>query len=460
MSDGPAVRVERLTISDHAVVAEARRWSTGQRGAEAGSDKLASADLSAFVTQAVVVGAHAITSVGGVQDTLDLQRLVADVEARTTESCVRTNASTAEAASGAAKTVEQASTAARHALTEASRTVQQSFADNVASAHKALQEEVQRLVGGDDPELLSRLQPLLKRFGHELDERVARQTSELFARAARQFDPDDPTSPMAKHARELRTQHEKLATTLDKSHHALGEKIDQLATAVRVQASAAEAAAATAQATPLKGEAYAEGVHKLLDEVARGLGDEYVDTSTTPGAVPRSKKGDGVLVVDSGSVRVAVEMSDSRRQNWNGYLEEAERNREAVASLGLVRTVEQLRGTSIQCLGSRRIVLAFDPLVDDPDLLRTVVQLLRTSAIAAASRSDAGEILTAQEKIGEAIALLPQIDGIKKTAGTIRQNADKIEQNCEAVRTAVNRLLNQAQTALTGAGEAAAERAA
>ena len=82
-----------------------------------------------------------------------------------------------------------------------------------------------------------------------------------------------------------------------------------------------------------------------------------------------------------------------------------------------MRSPDQLHGNGLQSYGSRRIVLAFDPENDDPDLLRTVVQLLRLSALSAAARQDSGEIRTAQEKVAEALALLSRIDGIKTTAG-------------------------------------------
>lgn len=47
-------------------------------------------------------------------------------------------------------------------------------------------------------------------------------------------------------------------------------------------------------------------------------------------------------------------------------------------------------------LGPRRIVLAFDPDTDNPDLLRTVVQLLRISARAASMRDDSAEARAAR----------------------------------------------------------------
>ena len=167
--------------------------------------------------------------------------------------------------------------------------------------------------------------------------------------------------------------------------------------------------------------------------------------------ISRCEKGDAVLAIDGGRVNLVLEMTDSTRTAWNPYLDEAERNRNAQASLGLVRSPDQLHGNGLQSYVSRRIVLAFDPENDDPDLPRTVVQLLRLSALSAAARQHSGEIQTAQEKVAEALALLSKIDGIKTTAGQIKKSATKIDAESDSLATDLARLLSQAQSALAGA---------
>jgi len=310
-----------------------------------------------------------------------------------------------------------------------------------------LSDEIHRLVGGEHPELLTRLAPLLEKFGRDLDERSDKQTSALIDRVVRQFDPADPTSPMSKHASELARQQASLTATLETNHRALEVKVDELSRAIKV----AKSAAAIASVTTLKGESYAQGIHRVMIQIAAGLGDEYSDTSSTAGLISRCKKGDAVLAIDGGRVNVVLEMTDSTRTVWNPYLDEAERNRNAQASLGLVRSPDQLHGNGLQSYGSRRIVLAFDPENDDPDLLRTVVQLLRLGALSAAARQDSGEIQTAQEKVAEALALLGKIDGIKTTAGQIKRSATEIDTESDSLATDLARLLSQAQSALAGA---------
>jgi hypothetical protein len=106
--------------------------------------------------------------------------------------------------------------------------------------------------------------------------------------------------------------------------------------------------------------------------------------------VARSKKGDGVLTVNGGAARLVLEMSDSTRTVWNDYLDEAERNREASASLGLVPSPAQNGGHSIRCLGSRRIVMAFDPESGPVAAIPTVPQPEETAWSARDGGDDQG----------------------------------------------------------------------
>jgi hypothetical protein len=111
-------------------------------------------------------------------------------------------------------------------------------------------------------------------------------------------------------------------------------------------------------------------------------------------------------------------------------------------------------------LGARRIVLAFDPEADSPDLLRTVVQIVRLAAAAASKRDTDGEIVTAQEKIDEALVTLSKIDTIEQTAGLISKSALKISSESGTLRTEITRLLRQAAAALVGAKASGADVAA
>lgn len=443
-----AVVIDRVTVRDKDTAREAQRWTSGERGRIVDDPGvLAAADLSEFITEAVKIGAHALAATGQAQEAQAIDRMLKEVGDKAAASSHQAAAVTTDAVQRAADAMTAAADTVKKTIVEADTACRKEFHTAVTDATARMNTEVGRLFGGNNPELLERLRPLLTQFGVDLEARVRTETTALFTLATRQFDVSDPASPMAKHAAVLTASQRDIAEQIDRGHGELTKKVDELTAAFRIR----EAKTAVAQVTPIKGVAYADQLHALLVSIASGLGDEYTDTSKITGTLARSKKGDGLLVADGGKARVVIEMTDSPRTGWNDYFDEAERNRKAVAALGLVRTAEQNGGETIRMIGARRLVLAFDPETDDPSLLRTIVMMLRAAALTATARTRGRRIATAEDKITEALGQLAKIGEVKKTAGTIRNHADKIERNCTTITSVLDRLLNEALTALSAA---------
>lgn len=452
---GDAVVIEGLTTSNADVVHEAKRWTTGRRGALVEEPAhLAEADLTTFVEETVVIGARALAATAQTAEARAVEQMLKDVGTRTADASRQAAEATGRATREASETLSRVAVDARKAITEADRQNREELTSAVGNAKQEMAAEMRRLFGGENPELLAHLQPMLHRFGTTVEKTMRTSAMELLEKATKQLDPADPTSPLAKHAAALTEQQEVFARRVETRHTELTSKFDELVTALRVQ----EAKATLAKVTPIKGGSFEEQIHALMHGVAAGIGDEYRDTACSVGLVPRSKKGDGVLIVGSDDTCVVVEMTDSSRTGWGDYFDEAERNRGAAASLGIVRRPAQNGGQTIRVLGVRRVVLAFDPDGDDPELLRTIVLLLRTVALAASARSGGAEIATAEERIGEAVVQLEKLDAIKKLAGGVQKGATKIDSECTAIATSIQRLLDQALAALGGTS-AIAERA-
>lgn len=456
-ASAPALVITDLVADHLAVTQEALRWSGGRRGPSVAAAELAGTDLTAFALQALTVGASAITAAGGAQDTFNLEQLVQDVGSRTTEATERVAASTVKVTSEASKAMDKATRDVRTSLVESSDAAKKAMGETVAAARKELRDELTRLFGGDDPELVARLQPVLADFTVQLTKRTDEHTAAIFDKATRALDPDDPASPFAKQMRAFDTRHAELAAQSAKQHEALTTKVAELTTAFEVQKAAAAATRAAADVTPIKGATYELNAGVVVAELARGFGDEYLATGSTVGRITGCLKGDGVLTVGNSQAKVVIEAHNSdggakrkARRAWGDYLDEAERNRGAAASLGLVPTSEQNGGHQIRVLGGRRIVLAFDPESDDPALLHTVLCLLRAAAVASHRHDDGGEVSDARERIAEALEALTRLDGIRSVAGQISTNGKKLRDEAEALHIALNRLLLQAQTALAG----------
>lgn len=460
--------VSHLEIDDPIVLNEIRHWADGQRGPAAEDAALAQADLSPFCRQAIVTGAAAIRAAGGVQETRHLDSLISELGDRATQVSEQAAATATTAATQATTAMANATAEVQRNLLAAGKVAREELADHVERARALLVQEMQRLVGGDDPVLGAKLAVLLQNFSSQLDERINTRTDDLFAKAARQLDPRDPTSPLAEFTKRIGEQHEALSNNVQVGQRAIEESLDKLTAVVNAATATTSATAAIRAVSPLKGTAYADAVHQQIQTLAGIYGDEYIDTSTTTGLVPRCRKGDGVLIVPnttgSGAGRIVIEMTDSdtARRQWTDYLDEAERNRDAVASLGIVRTIEQLAGGErLRIFGPRRIVVVHDPAVDDPALLRAVVLLLRAQATVTMARSGGEHLKTAEEKLSEAVGCLERLAEVQKAAGNIRKGADKIDGDCAWLHTSLQRLLSEASAALaSGSGDEGAVSAA
>lgn len=448
---GEAIVVHALTIQDSEVIREAKHWTTGVRGPLVDDPNLLSdADLTTFATEAIAVGARVLSHAAISSDTRALQALVQDVGNKSSEAIRHAAEATVKATKDASDAVSKVANDAKKALTEADEKSRKEITNVVSTTKQELGSEINRIFGGDHPEILEKLKPVLDKVSATLETQVRKNTAELMERATKQLDPSDPTSPLAKHQAHVEKQQEALTKQIEKGHNELAAKVDELSTAIKVQ----DARTSLAKVTTIKGGSFEGQLHAVLRDIAAGLGDEYEDTTTLTGLLPRSKKGDGVLSVDGEAPKIVIEMTDSARASWATYLDEAERNRGAIVSLGIVRTIDQNNSQSIRTVGKRRTVLAFDPDNDDPELLRTVVHLLRTIAVAASSRSGTAEVATAEEKIAEAQQMLGKIDAIKKAASSIQKNATRIDSECTSISTGIHRLLDEALVALAGSGVA------
>ena len=77
---GAAIVIENLTVRDKDVAREAQRWTTGKRGRIVDDpETLANADLSEFVSEALKIGAHALSATGQAQDARRSEQMFDDV---------------------------------------------------------------------------------------------------------------------------------------------------------------------------------------------------------------------------------------------------------------------------------------------------------------------------------------------------------------------------------------------
>ena len=95
---------------------------------------------------------------------------------------------TERAMKDASDVVGRAAAEAKKAITEADAQNRKELTAAVVTAKQDLNAEVQRIFGGESPELLERLRPVLDKFGAGLGEMVRESSGDLLTRVAKQFD--------------------------------------------------------------------------------------------------------------------------------------------------------------------------------------------------------------------------------------------------------------------------------
>jgi hypothetical protein len=159
---GPAVTIHGgelvfngFTERDPRVIAEASRWIGGARGATAPESLLEGADLSAFASAALCLGAQVISigpETSGVTSLAGTVVQLADrAEAASTALTADVTRATAEAGQVAAKAAREAAKITAETIAVARKQVAEDMAATVTAATAHVQTELGRLFGGTTP---------------------------------------------------------------------------------------------------------------------------------------------------------------------------------------------------------------------------------------------------------------------------------------------------------------------
>lgn len=449
------ITITQFEISNPEILGEAHHWSSGQRGAAVDDEQLAAADLSPFINAAIATGVKAIAVAAGSTEVASNQRLIAELGDRAEESSQRAAERIGHAAEVTEKAARISGEETRKVVSETAEKMRTDMRTALIETVTDLRREIVALTGEDAP-VAAAAKAAVAKAGEELQSRLDKRMDETVTGITQKFDHRDPTTPIGHLVSTLRTEQKAVVDEVGKQHAEVLDRLDKIQTNIVVAAAAAEATAKATAASTLKGLPYQDAVQAVVSGHAAALGDEYIDTSATTGQISACKKGDGVLTVPDqpgapdGVARIVLEMTNSvARRDWVKYLDECERNRGASASLGVVRTSDQVPGGGlVRIFGSRRMIVAFDPETDDPGLLQSVVLLLRAQACLASARSSGAQARTAEEKLVQATELLDKLPDLQRVATTTRSNADKLVNGLGSLHTTLARLLGEAMTAL------------
>ncbi len=454
--NGGTLVMNGLSIDAAAVVAEALHWTGGRRGAPASPADAEGADLSCFALSAIMLGAQMLSygaeagGVAGLSGTV--AQLAARAEAASSALATDVTRASRSASELAASVTREAAKQTTAALGTATERAVKEIGGAVVATRESLQAELARLLGGEDTPVVRAVQQLVAEQMSASAVTLQRTFTETLGTVSATLDVGNPGSPLAK-------LESRIGERVERQHRDVSEQLERMREAVTAATSAASTAAAVAAARAVssaKGQPFEESIGLQLEDVAAGLGGTYTAVGNTTGAVRGCKKGDGILEVPaadgSGAVRVVVEMTTTgASRKWPLYLDEAERNREAQASLGIVPRPDLVPGGNLLAsVGGSRIVLSAGEDTD-PGLLRAacVLLVLRAQRDIVAKRG--GDLTPVDDRLAEAQNLLDTLAEVLKTAAGVKAGASKVVASLEAVHAAMARCMLQARAALAPA---------
>lgn len=447
--------VTSATIDDAEVTAEALHWTKGARDEAVDPSDAEGCDLSEFHRTAVCLGARVLQATADSTTAISLAGTVTQLAERAetagtslVEDAVRATTRVVDLTTKATKEVTEETA---KIIESARERFHQDLTTGLSETMEGLQQDLDRLLAGSDGAVIGAIKDVIGRAMTDAQVAWHRSLTTTLSEVGKTLDVNNPSSPLGALERRMVDQ--------QRRHHAeLTSKLDHVQELVGGAAAAATTAAAVAAAqaaSPAKGKPYQERVGACLEAIAVGMACSYTDTSATVGRVKACKKGDGIIeaaaVEPSGPAPlVVIELTtQGHPRNWQQYLEVAERNRGAQASLGIVPTRELTPGNElVAVISPSRMVVAFDPDGDDPGLLRATIQLLVVQAQRRLTDDRAGDLRLVDSRLEDARHRLVEMGEIIKTAVAVRNGAGKVVTGLEGLQGSLLLAIDQARAAL------------
>lgn len=452
------IEFDGFVESDPRAIAEARRCAELNGG---------DTDVTAWASTVITLGAQ-VAALGAASGGMaGLASTVAQLAERAEEASAALAADVAQAATTAADTAVKATKQAADQAAAAVGKARQQAAADLAAASKAasatVQAELGRLLSGEDAPVARAVQEIVRRQMEEDHARQQRMLADVLDRASAAWDADNPASGVAALERRLAERQDRQHSALVANLSAVQESVSAVAATAQTQAAVAAAVATS----PAKGRTFEERVGAALESVAAAMGGTYTATGDTTGSIRNCRKGDGVVELPGpdgeGTTRIVVEMTTTgSARKWGPYLDEAQRNRDADAAIGVVPSSELVPGgAAMASAGPGRLVMAFDEGAGDVGVLHAAVSLLALHAQRdAARRREGADHAEVDARLLDAERQLAMLADTLKAATGVRAGAAKVVAGIEASQEALSRSLAQARAALRATAPAAAQNVA
>lgn len=413
---GATVVIESLEITDPQVVATVKAAEAENR------------DLVDYITTSIEIGVKALQATGV---NLGIDQL-------------------ADGIAGAEKAMGKVGKDLAVSLSEKLEAIagdQGSFTINLKSQLDDLAAELEKITGGEDSPIRKGLQKQLQDMSKSLTDNFTRATVNQKDEIAKMLDIENAQSP-------LRVMSEKLTK--------LGDSVGQ------IQAVMSETKGRAIEATKgtIKGHDYETQVIEAISQVAGNSGDEPLATGGTPGK-GGSKKGDAVIHLREGlgvKATLVVEAKDmsskktdsARRKYWMDQAEGARKTRGAVGFLGLCKNLTDMPGgqriSVLDKLG-QNLVLAYDPEIDNPDILFLVYQVVKMHSLSLVGSGLEINPAAINSHVESSFALLEKFGKIDDSVKTIKTQAGNISSVAEEIKDELSGHLRAMRREVAGTAE-------
>ena len=342
-------------------------------------------------------------------------------------------------------TVDQAKLAIQEATDALGSTVKKQLAEvlsedgqlskNLEQVISGFKVEIEQMTAGEDSPLRAAMLKSLEETQKRIREDVLAQVSAQKSQIATLLDPLDPTSPM-------RSIVEKIEV--------LARNVENLKDGITRETAVAE----VVEAGVFGGLDYEDIAVKAVQNIASYAGDDCEPTGNVTGRIARSKMGDGVVDLKVGAQvysRIVLEAKNKSlsKLDWEREAQGSKQNRGAIGFIGLCKHLADMPNASrILILDSRSIVVAYNPEVDDLQLLALVYQLVKLNTLSNAGNSEDIDLGEVSNSLESALKALEKFDLITKNASAIRNSADAITKDANLVRNQIADDLKAAQNEL------------
>ncbi len=284
---------------------------------------------------------------------------------------------------------------------------------NVRDLLKDFEMKLSEMTGNENSPIRAGIKTQVDQMATKLIEALDSISSTQSSRIAKMLDPTDPESPL----------------------RALSKNMEDLSTEFRLvkeELSLDSALADALENTAKSGLPYEDSVISALQKVAGLAGDSCIATGGQEGLIKRRFSGDGVVEIKQGerligrivaeakNTKLALSATGKTDKSWLRNSEDSKANRGAIAFLGLCKNQEDMpNGSRVLMVDRLTWILAYNPEIDNPEILFLVYQMLKTNTQIAAGELKPDTVAAVNLLIDDALTQIETISQMSKKTATI-----------------------------------------